>query len=107
MKGATFSMVENTCGGPAMVAFDHLELLIMSSGINRLRAATAKNAGALNYMLPDFPFRALPTFGDHLALHPISTQAMGYPCNSRYLISAAASSGMLVRRSRPCARFGG
>jgi hypothetical protein len=60
MKGATFSMVENTCGGPAMVAFDHLELLIMSSGINRLRAATAKNAGALNYMPPDFPFRACP-----------------------------------------------
>jgi hypothetical protein len=59
MKGATFSMVENTCGGPAMVAFD-VELLIMSSGINRLRAATAKNAGALNYMPPDFPFRACP-----------------------------------------------
>ena len=50
MKGETFSMVENTCGGPAIVAFDYLELLIMSSGINRLRAATAKNAGALNYM---------------------------------------------------------
>ena len=53
-------MVENTCGGPAMVAFDHLELLIMSSGINRLRAATAKNAGALNYMPQISPFRACP-----------------------------------------------
>jgi hypothetical protein len=41
----------------------------MPSGINRLRGATTKNAGALNY-ISGFLLPRLPTFGDHLAFQP-------------------------------------
>jgi hypothetical protein len=86
---------------PAIVAFDHLELLIMSSGINRLRLQRPKILVPLITCLR-FPLPRLPIFGDHLALHAISPQAMGYPCDSRYLISAIFSRMVwLVLRSRP------